>query len=648
MSLEGRIIEFLDAEQLHVAYVRKQERDRLHVVDPRGRNLSVHGDRVVVVHRAAQEGEFPSIARQITEKIAAHQSEIDVELLWQSVGGTQRELESAELAELFFAEVTPEAASAVFRALSEDNLFFKRKGAQFQAKTQEQVGTELVRRQREREKKDFREQASRIISQLLKKKQDAVPPGAENIIDRIQNWLRYRTGDEVGTLLEEIAGAARARDAAYEILLRAGKIDSAKDRFLVIAGIESEFAAPLKESAAQLAPYTHMSSRLDLQPLPAFTIDDEDTREVDDALTVTRNENEITVGIHIADVSAFVHKADSLDLEAAKRGATIYLPNTTVPMFPERLSTNLASLNAGAPRPAYTVEVTFDEAGNRLSYRIALSTIEVAKRWSYDEADRALGSGDPALATLQRLARQLHDARAARGAITFRRPELKIQVHDGDIEVKAIDPNSPSRLIVSEMMILANGLSADFASVHALPVIYRTQEPREALATEDTPVIEALAFERLRKTFKRSRLSLTPGLHSGLGLSAYTQASSPIRRYADLITQRQFTALLQGQDIPYDREELLRILATAESAEQEIRGIEDRSTSYWLLEYLARYKKTENLAAILLDSKGTIELRDYYLRAKITVLNKAQPGTVIEVQIEAIDPARGDVRFRAL
>src|SRR4051794_12465084 len=114
MSLEGRIIEFLDDEQLHVAYVRKQERDRLHVVDPRGRNLSVHGDRVVVVHRAAQEGDFPSIARQITEKIAAPQSKIDVELLWQSVGGTHRDLQSAELAELFFAEATPEAASAIF------------------------------------------------------------------------------------------------------------------------------------------------------------------------------------------------------------------------------------------------------------------------------------------------------------------------------------------------------------------------------------------------------------------------------------------------------------------------------------------------------------------------------------------------------
>ena len=156
MSLEGRIIEFLDAEQLRVAFVRKQERDRLHVIDPRGRNLSVNGDRVVIVHRSAQEEEFPTVARQISEKIAARQSEIDVELLWQTVSGNHRDMESGELAELFFAEISPEAASAVFRALSEDSLFFKRKGSLFQAKTEEQVTAELTRRHREQERKDFR------------------------------------------------------------------------------------------------------------------------------------------------------------------------------------------------------------------------------------------------------------------------------------------------------------------------------------------------------------------------------------------------------------------------------------------------------------------------------------------------------------
>jgi exoribonuclease-2 len=159
--------------------------------------------------------------------------------------------------------------------------------------------------------------------------------------------------------------------------------------------------------------------------------------------------------------------------------------------------------------------------------------------------------------------------------------------------------------------------------------------------------VEALAFEKLRKTFKRSRLSLTPGLHSGLGLTAYTQASSPIRRYADLVTQRQFTAMLSGAAIPHGREELLKVLASAEAAEQEIRSIEERSTNYWLLEYLSRFKREQQLPATVLDSKGNIELDDLYIRGKVTTtLTKLQPGETVGVVIDSLDPAKAEVRFR--
>jgi len=701
MSLEGRIIEFLDEEELRLAYVRKQERDRLRVIDPRGRNLTVHGDRVVIVHGPSTEGEFPALARQISEKVSARQAEVDVELLWQSLGTRQRELNPSELAELFFAETTPEAESAVFRALSEDNLFFRRKGSQFLPKTEEQVSSERTRRERQRAREEFREHVVKVLEQLLKKNTD-IPEESAVILDRIQNWLRFKTGDEIGLILEEIAGTAKARDAAYDILLRAGRVDPTVDRFLVTAGIDPHFSSPLIEAAAQLRPYTHIPTRLDYQDAPAFTIDDEDTREVDDALTVRWEGDEIIVGIHIADVSAFVTKGDILDAEASSRSSTIYLPSITVPMFPERLSTDLASLRTEVPRPAFTVEVRFDKQANRAGYRIALSTINVQKRLSYDEADQIVET-DPALYTLHRIAKQLQDSRSNRGAITFRRAELKIRVKGDEIQITKINPNSPSRFVVSEMMILANGLAADFASVNSIPVIYRTQEPREALAVEDilspaldgvdstrtapwirhdpqrdlkspaldgadsmrtakSPAlngadstgrlsatyksVEALAFERLRKTFKRSRLSLTPGLHSGLGLGAYTQASSPIRRYADLVTQRQFTATLSGVPVPYGREELLQILAAAEAAEQEIRAIEDRSTNYWLLEYLARYKKGESLLAVVLDPKGNIELQDYYLRGRVSSPAKLQPGEVVHVRIETIDPAKGEVRFR--
>src|SRR4029078_11634496 len=100
--------------------------------------------------------------RQIADNVSARQSEVDVELLWQSLGGSQREMEPGELAALFFTETSPETTTAVFRALSGDNLFFKRKGSQFLARSAEQVSTEITRRQRQLKREKFREQACTI------------------------------------------------------------------------------------------------------------------------------------------------------------------------------------------------------------------------------------------------------------------------------------------------------------------------------------------------------------------------------------------------------------------------------------------------------------------------------------------------------
>lgn len=658
MFLEGQIIEFLDADELRPGYVRKQERDRLQVIDPRGRNVSVHGDRVVIVHCPASESEFPSLARGIIEKVRSRQSDVDVELLWQSLGPHAREFLPVELSELFFSESTPESTSALFHALSADTLFFKRNGLRFAPRSAEQVATEQTRRIRQREREESREKLASAVHRLLRGKAE-IPPDMETVIDRIQAWMRHRTGDDVGEILEQSAGVNHARDAAYEILLRAGRIDPLADRFLSIAGVRESFPPALIEAAAALSPAVHASPRLDLRDLLAVTIDDEDTLEVDDALTVRQENGEYVVGIHIADVSGFVTKGDPLDAEARHRTSTIYLPTIAARMLPERLSTDLASLREGVDRPAFTAEVRFDSAFNRLGQRLILSTIHVGRRLTYEAADTLIEHGDPTLTPLHQIALLLQQERATRGAITFRRKELKIRVRRDEsgerIKVMKVDPNSASRIVVSEMMVLLNGLAADFAAANGLPVIFRTQEARDSVAagpaiptasSDAPPLHEALAFEKLRRTFKRSRLSLTPGLHSGLGLSAYTQVSSPIRRYADLVTQRQFMALLQQKPIPHAREELLEVLAAAEAAELEIRALEERSTSYWLLQHLAREKMIAVLNAIVLDRKGTIELEDYYLRGKLPDPGTAEPGDTVHVMIDHIDPARAEVRYK--
>ena len=644
MFLEGRIIEYLDSDNLRVGYVRKQEHDRLHLVDPRGRNVSVNGDRVVIVHRATSEAEFPGLAKQIVDQALKRQSEVDVELLWQSLGGKETPLQPDELAGLFFSDNSPEASSAVFRALFQDTLFFKRKGIQFVPKSEQQVETELVRRKREREHEEVRRHATAVISELVRKKNTTIGSDATPILDRVQNWLRFKNGDEVGGILEEIAGTTRARDAAFDILVKAGRISSSTDRFLVIAGVDERFSPAVQESVDRLTMVAHESTRTDYRDVPAFTIDDEDTREVDDALTVFNrmvkpslecNRGRFRLRQQRRPSGRRGGEAVVHDLLTRFDGAYVSRTAVNGSCQPER--------GDGSPGVHCRDPIRQHRASSRLPHR-ALDLARNGKivirrsRPPDHEWRRRLG-------LLYSIAVNLLRDRAERGAITFRRPELKIRVYGDDIRIRRLDPNSPSRTVVSEMMVMANGLSADFAALNSLPVIFRTQEPREALSIEAAPVAEAIAFERLRKTFKRSRLSLTPGAHSGLGLTAYTQISSPIRRYADLVTQRQFTSMIAGNPIPHGREELLQILASAEAAEVEIRQLEERSTQYWLLQYLARQKLTDAMPAIVMDAKGNVELEEYYVRAKVSGEIKAPPGSRTHVKIESIDPAKGDIRF---
>src|SRR6185503_21107605 len=129
---------------------------------------------------------------------------------------------------------------------------------------------------------------------------------------------------------------------------------------LVIAGVEESFASAQTEAAEALPPAVHTSARADFRHLPAISIDDDDTVEIDDALTIYEEGGQYVVGIHIADASAFVSRGDVLDVEALKRASTIYLPTKAVRMLPERLSTDLASLKQGVDRAAFSVEVRFD------------------------------------------------------------------------------------------------------------------------------------------------------------------------------------------------------------------------------------------------------------------------------------------------
>ena len=647
MELDGHIVEFLESGALRLGYVRRRGQRKLQVIDPRGRESSVPVSRVVVVHSAVPEEAFRGTAESIQERIDTICADIDVELLWESVHTESREFDPIELAESYFGVASPESQSAIFRGLADGGVFFKRNGNRFQPRSRLQVESHRLRIAREQEKEDFRKHVGNILNRAI---QEGAPPDAgdwDSISERLEKWLRRQEPDEVGRILEHLAGESRAKQIAYDLLVQSGRIEAWEDRFLVIHGVSTSFPAEVVEASNLLDPNAAGGNREDWSRQFTLAIDDDETMEVDDALTVSEDTGHLKVGIHIADVSAFVNKGDALDREAFRRSATVYLPNISVMMFPPRLSTDLASLVSGTNRPAFSVEARFNPASELVDFRVFRSTVKVTDRLSYQSADRRLAEGDATLVRLHRIANQLHENRSEQGAQIHRRPEIKIKVSDGDISVRRVEVDTPARLIVSEMMILANRLAADSAATTGVPVIFRTQEPPDSPPTDIEGLPEVIQFELLRRSFKRSRLSLSPGAHSGLGLGAYSQMSSPIRRYADLVTQRQFVAALEGNPFPYDREELLGIITSAEAAELDIRRLEQMSTMYWILTYLSREKMGKSIRALVIDGNGTVELTDYLVRGKVSDGTQWQMGDEVTVEIESIDPARGDIRFRA-
>ena len=651
MDLEGTIVEFIDSGALRFGYVRKREQRKVQVVDERGRQSSVPVSRIVVVHPAMPEEDFPAAVDQIQERVEACIGEIDAGLLWESVQADRREFTPAELAHAWFGQASPENESAVFRALTREPLFFRRTGGGFEARTREQVSSERLRIAREEAHERCRRETARILGRALEEKTTPAEMQEEEgwplLLERLDRWLRRNDGEDVGDALAKIVGESQARDAAYDLLVRYGLIASTEDRFLLVRGIPTVFPKEVLTASHRLSSPIDTEGRTRYPPCETFAIDDSGTVEVDDALTAWEDGREIVAGIHIADVSSFVVKDDPLDREAHRRSSTIYLPNVSVTMFPPRLAADLASLVQGFPRPAFTVEARFSDAGALLGFRFFRSVILVTHCLDYSEADAALEAGNSSLARLYRIAQCLSETRIEQGAQTHRRPDIKVYTRNDKIFVQRVDADTPARLIVSEMMILANRLAAQHAAASGIPIIFRTQEPPKEPRPETEGLPEAIQFELLRKNFKRSRLSLRPSEHAGLGLSSYTQMSSPIRRYADLVTQRQFAAALEGKELPYERDELLEVLTACEARELEIRRLEQTSTTWWILTYLARERQGEKLEAVVVDSKGTVELSEFLVRARLRDREGLHPGDVVTVSVESVDPGRGTIHLRA-
>ena len=372
--------------------------------------------------------------------------------------------------------------------------------------------------------------------------------------------------------------------------------DPGTDIMSIVRGYDlpMEFPAKVLKQAERVpdeVSEADMAGRMDLRDWQTVTIDGEDAKDLDDAITLTKENGKYTLGVHIADVTNYVQEHSALDVEALNRGTSVYLVDRVIPMLPHKLSNGICSLNAGENRLALSCIMTIDEKGNVVDHTIAETVIKVDRRMSYNSVKKILEDKDeaerakyeeliPMFELMQELAGILRKKRMSRGSIDFDFPETKIILNEQGkpVDIKPYDRNVATK-IIEDFMLIANETVAQDYFWQELPFVYRTHDnpdgekikklatfinnfgysihigqdevhPKELqkllIKIEGTPE-EALISRLTLRSMKQAKYTTVSTGHFGLATNYYCHFTSPIRRYPDLQIHRIIKDNLRGR-----------------------------------------------------------------------------------------------------
>ena len=652
-DLTGHLVEFAEHGRVQVAYCLGHKDRRLRVLLPSGREEML--PRTRILHLSKRSYRAPNRQEQLALIEEAHKrreklkEEIDLEELWEVVVDDAEEMSPEELAEVYFGEgVDDDQVAAVIRAVLDDRLYFRFREGNIHIHSREEVERLKEARRKEAERLARREEGAAWLSALIQKKDHPVREEIKKYwLKAIRDYFLFgeeaRGARETKELLSRV-GVSRP-GKIFEILVETGVFEEDENVELLRFEVREEFPPEVEEAAREQARKGFSrEGREDLTHLSPITIDGPETKDFDDALHLEPTERGFLVGIHIADVAQFVPPDSPIFREALKRGATIYLPERTIPMLPRVLSEEAASLRAGEEKSAVSFLVELSREGEILSSRITRSVIRVARRFSYEEADELL-SGE--LKDLYELAQKLFERRMAAGALPVYLPEIVLRVEDGKIHLERIEITG-ARFLVSEYMILANYVAARFFQENQVPAIYRSQpKPKERLIQGSEQDI-FLNFLQLRQ-LSRGELLLSPEFHHGLGLPCYTTVTSPIRRALDLILEHQLCHFLAHQEPLFSQEELSSFLRELTQALEVVNAVKNRTFRYWLLKYLRENARNKPLEALVVDvhqRKAKVLLLDYMITVDVPLPPslRLEPGAKIRVVLRGVHPREDTIK----
>jgi exoribonuclease-2 len=321
------------------------------------------------------------------------------------------------------------------------------------------------------------------------------------------------------------------------------------------------------------------------------------------------------------------------------------MPDERIAMLPSEISDRLCSLREGEEKLALSLMVDLGSDLEITGYRFAPSSIRVKRRLTYSEVN-LLHDRDEDIHVLALIARKLMQQRLDAGAIPQPPFEIALALEpDGNVSIKKIERDSISRIIVSESMILANRLAAEFLGSCGVPAFFRSQAPPKERIEGDLNN-DLFCIFRQRRQLQPLNLQTRVAAHSCLGVSAYTNMTSPLRRYMDLVAQRQIISVVSGEAPVYGEDQLKAMLMELEPAVKRANLIKNRRHRYWMLKYFKRMQG-QAVQALVLEKHARsyrVVLTDAMFECNLSFLPSVQlqPGEYIQVRIDRSNP-RDDV-----
>ena len=587
-------------------------------------------------------------------------AQVDLEALWDLCADEDRLLSLEELAELSFDEPEPGQRSALLHLLEDDSVFFRQRSGAFEARSRGDVDRVLESRRKEQQARDRRAQA---VEWLVRGTGGSMPNGAQRHVDLLLDFAVQGTGfDKADAAQALLVDAGVASDKAtpreaFNLLVRGGVVGEHDNLRLRRHRWRRTFPeAVLKEAAMLAVAPPPEDSRRDWPGDASIAVDDPSTREVDDALELLESGGEgWRIAVHIADPGRFVHPGSAVDEEARKRMTSLYLPDMVLPMLPPALAHGAASLTTGEQRPALTFVFTVRRDGTVHDLQVEPTRLTLGRRASYEDADAGVGEGSGTLFELHAAAEALRRARAAAGGVVVSSPEVSLRVDDsGGVKLTVLQTETPGRRLVSELMVATNQAIAGYCRSQRIPVLYRIQR-REGEQKGPPPppmdpdaTYDPVSVAQWTSNLTRAESSIRALRHTGLGLGAYLQATSPIRRYVDLVVHRQLRAHASGAALPYDDEALEALGRRYDARNQAAKATEGTGNEYWLLRWFELNAPVEVDAVVLqeMDDRVRLELVPYVYRTTMRARRKLSVGTTVSLVARGADPRGGRLFLR--